>query len=262
MDIREWVESHLNFAGNSTSWQGGKKFIVIGLSFVLALLGAIVLYDHFYPRQEIDPSQTEDLLLEEDTVLATSQEEEVSLDQEVKTNHSNLDTSSSDQSSQANNQQEQVQSRGFVDVKGAVKNPSIYPIEGEMRIYDVIDLAGGLTDQADQSQVNLAQRVSDQMVVYIPKEGETVPATLTMSAPETDSDNQSSNTAKDSNQININTADASQLEEISGIGAKKAEEIIRYREDQGPFKSVDDLENVNGIGAKTLERLRAEVTVQ
>ncbi|MCZ0717224.1 helix-hairpin-helix domain-containing protein [Aerococcus kribbianus] len=261
MDIREWVESHFNFDESLTSWQGRKKFIVIGLSFVLALLGAIVLYDHFYPRQVIEPNQTEDLLMEEETALVASQEE-TPLDQELKSSSSALDSSSIDQSSQANNQQEQVQSRGYVDIKGAVKNPSIYPIEGEMRVYDVIDLAGGLTDQADQSQVNLAQRVSDQMVVYIPKEGESVPATLTMAASETNSDDQSSNTAKDSDLININTADVSQLEEISGIGAKKAEEIIRYREDQGPFKSVDDLENVNGIGAKTLERLRTEVTVQ
>ncbi|AMB98999.1 hypothetical protein AWM75_02845 [Aerococcus urinaehominis] len=155
----------------------------------------------------------------------------------------------------------------YVDVKGAVKAPGIYRVEAGMRVQDAVDLAGGLTEQADSQRVNLAQLLTDQMVVFIPSQGqEEVPAMMTVTNDPSSPGGQAATVGgsgpSQTNLININTADASQLQEISGIGEKKAADIIAHRETKGAFQSVDDLTQVSGIGEKTLAKIRDQVTVQ
>ncbi|MDO4679729.1 MAG: helix-hairpin-helix domain-containing protein [Aerococcus sp.] len=150
-----------------------------------------------------------------------------------------------------------VSEQWYVDVKGAVKHPGVYPVETTMRIHDVVALAGGVSEAADESQVNFSQKVADQMVIYIPKQGEAVP-TMQQSTAATETPGHSS---ADSKQVNLNTATKEELMTISGIGEKKAEDIIQYREQNGSFQRVDDLTNVSGIGEKTLEKLRPHVCV-
>lgn len=150
----------------------------------------------------------------------------------------------------------------YVDLKGAVVTPQVVPISPGMRVHDVIDIAGGLLPDADESKINLAQLATDQMVVYVPIKGEQVEASVTSLVEETATmaEEDSSKTG-DSELVNINTADATQLQTLSGIGEKKAADIIQYRETEGAFESVDDLTEVSGIGDKTLENLRDFVTV-
>lgn len=162
-------------------------------------------------------------------------------------------------SSQAAPQSPESQS-GFVDVKGAVKKPGIYQVEGNTRLFDVVRLAGGLAKDADQKKINLAQQVSDQQVIFIPKIGEEVPAEY--AAPVAAG---STAAATDDGQatslVNLNTATTEELQQLTGIGEKKAELIIQYREEQGGFKQIDDLKQVSGIGDKTFESLKDSITV-
>lgn len=144
----------------------------------------------------------------------------------------------------------------YVDVKGAVNHPGVYPVTPAMRIHDVIALAGGVKAGADETQVNFSQKVADQMVIYMPKQGEVAPQANTpgqVSAAE--------GASGGGQQVNLNTATKEELMTISGIGEKKAEDILHYREQNGSFQSVDDLTKVTGIGAKILEKLRAQVCV-
>lgn len=156
----------------------------------------------------------------------------------------------------------------YVDIKGAVKGPQIYPVDDEMRIHDVIVLAGGLTEEADATRLNFSQRVHDQMVIYVPKRNEEIPAdiqSLTRQSAElpAEATAAASQVGSDEGQkININTADAQELQAISGVGEKKAADIIVYREANGPFQSVEDITLVSGIGDKTFEKMRAQITVQ
>ncbi|MBC1501119.1 ComEA family DNA-binding protein [Listeria weihenstephanensis] len=143
----------------------------------------------------------------------------------------------------------------IVDVKGAVNKPGVYELAPDSRVKDAILKAGGLSSEADVKLLNMAQKVTDEMVVYAGKVGEEglTPVTTTAGAEAT---------GTDSSKININTADATALQTIPGIGAVKAQAIIDHREKEGLFTTIADLAKVSGIGAKTVERLSEHITVE
>ena len=138
-----------------------------------------------------------------------------------------------------------------VDVKGAVKSPGIYDLPVGSRINDAVQKAGGLTDNADSKSINLAQRISDEALVYVPTKEE---------ATSQEAHSNASNT-KDNKKVNLNKASLEELKQVKGLGAKRAQDIIDHRETNGKFKSVDELKKVSGIGAKTIEKLKEYVTV-
>ncbi|RXY98456.1 helix-hairpin-helix domain-containing protein [Fictibacillus sp. S7] len=146
----------------------------------------------------------------------------------------------------------------MLDIKGAVVRPGVYEMKEGDRVIDAVEKAGGFTKSAEQRSVNLSGKVKDEMLLYILEKGEeaTVPAggdTLGNGAgQETDSGQAA---------VNINTANDQELQTITGIGPSKAKAIITFREENGGFKTVDDLLNVPGIGEKSLENMRAQVTV-
>lgn len=129
---------------------------------------------------------------------------------------------------------EKDKSKVTVDVKGAVVKPGVYTLKAGTRVTDAIKAAGGMTEDADAKSVNLAASLSDEEVIYV---------------------------ATKDGKINLNTATSEELQTISGIGAKRAEDIIAYRESHGGFQSVDDLKNVSGIGDKTLDKIRESIYV-
>ena len=179
-----------------------------------------------------------------------------------------LSTSSSKQSSQSFSEassrsktegSEKVKSKVTVDVKGAVVNPGVYTLKAGARVTDVIQEAGGMTEDADAKSVNLAASLSDEEVIYVANKDENV-SVLDQTSTGQVSDKGGQAVSKDG-KINLNTATSEQLQTISGIGAKRAEDIIAYRESHGGFQSVDDLKNVSGIGDKTLDKIRESLYV-
>ena len=151
------------------------------------------------------------------------------------------------------NQKEEVVEQDLitVDVKGAVKTPGIYDLPVGSRINDAVQKAGGLTDNADSKSINLAQRISDEALVYVPTKEEATSQEAHLNA---------SNT-KENKKVNLNKASLEELKQVKGLGAKRAQDIIDHRESNGKFKSVDELKKVSGIGAKTIEKLKEYVTV-
>ena len=140
-----------------------------------------------------------------------------------------------------------------VDVKGAVKSPGIYDLPVGSRVHDAVQKAGGLTEEADSKSLNLAQKVSDEALVYVPTKGEEAASQQTGSGT-------TPSTSKDK-KVNLNKASLEELKQVKGLGGKRAQDIIDHREANGKFKSVDELKRVSGIGAKTIEKLKDYVTV-
>lgn len=163
-----------------------------------------------------------------------------------------------------------------VDVKGAVAHPGVYSLQPDDRIEGALQAAGGATSKAALDSVNLAQRLSDGMVIRVPAKGEKDVQTIALPVTETPGTNReaapgsssavvSSKTTEkptQSTKVNINTADASALETLSGIGPAKAAAILAYRQEHGPFRSVDDLLDVSGIGPKVLDQIRDAIVLQ
>jgi competence protein ComEA len=155
---------------------------------------------------------------------------------------------------------EPIQEIIIVDIKGAVENPGVYQAEADMRVIDIIDLAGGLSETADADTVNLSQRVTDQMVIYIPAVGEE--SNRPIVAPEnTLTGQETENEEAETDKVDINTADAVLLQTLNGIGEKKAALIIAYREENGSFQTIEEIMEVSGIGEKTFEGFKDLIMV-
>ncbi|UTT62558.1 ComEA family DNA-binding protein [Microcella humidisoli] len=138
-------------------------------------------------------------------------------------------------------------------VLGAVSQPGIVELPLGARVVDAIAAAGGPSDDADLAGVNLARVVVDGEQLRVPRVGE-VPVTAP-AAPG------SAGGATGDGRVNLNTADAAALETLPGVGPAIAARIIAWRDENGPFRSVDELTAVSGIGEKTLAGLRDQATV-
>ena len=135
----------------------------------------------------------------------------------------------------------------IVDVKGEVHYPGVYEVAKDVRVNDVIDVAGGLTDEANANAINLAERVTDEMIVIVP------------SFEEENAD--LSFTEGNSDKVKVNDATSAELETLPGVGPKKAEAILNYIEEHGAFSDENDLLNVPGIGEATLANIRESIQV-
>ncbi|MFS5618032.1 helix-hairpin-helix domain-containing protein [Streptococcus agalactiae] len=150
---------------------------------------------------------------------------------------------------------DKVSNQVTVDVKGAVNHPGVYSLPSQSRVTDAIKRAGGLSNLADSKSVNLAQKLQDETVIYVAQKGEKITVV------EEEKANNIATQGNSKGKINLNKADLSSLQTISGVGAKRGQDILDYRDSQGGFKTIDDLKNVSGIGEKTLEKLRQDVTI-
>ncbi|WP_277584532.1 helix-hairpin-helix domain-containing protein [Psychrobacillus antarcticus] len=138
----------------------------------------------------------------------------------------------------------------FVEVKGAVIKPGVYELSEGDRVLNAIEMAGGYLVSSNSKQINHAERVKDEMVIYVPEEGEEVEEALLATS------------SSQSSLVNINNSDATLLSTLPGIGAAKAAAIIAHREQSGPFKVKQDLMKVTGIGQKTYEKLEPLISVK
>lgn len=150
----------------------------------------------------------------------------------------------------------------YVDIKGEVLHPGVYEFSCESRMQEVIKKAGGFTEEADETKINLAQKISDQMQIIVPNLHSKQEGGVTEGNSE--KGNMSNTTPSNSKQgtVNINTATLEELQTIKGIGKKKAEAILQYRKEHGAFRTKEDLLQVKGIGKKALEAIESQVTFQ
>lgn len=150
----------------------------------------------------------------------------------------------------------------YIYVCGAVNNPGVYQLESGSRIYEAVEMAGGLTKEADQTCLNLAREILDgeQVVILTKQEVEQLQEAGHYIPGQGDKDGtkaQGSSTGL----ININTATVAELTTVSGIGESRAQAIITYRETYGAFRSVEDIKKVDGIKDGLFAKIKDKITV-
>ena len=139
----------------------------------------------------------------------------------------------------------------YVDIKGEVKDPGVYKLKEGSRVIDAINASGGLKENANTYSVNLSKKITDEMVIIVPSNSENTNV----------SDNTITQNTKNSSLVNINTATTKELLSITGIGESKASNIVKYREENGNFSSIEDIKNVSGIGDSLFEKIKKYITV-
>ena len=140
----------------------------------------------------------------------------------------------------------------IVEIKGEVKNPDVYEIDDGSIIRDLINMAGGLTEEANIDGINRAEKLRANQLIVIPNKDSTNNIIISNSV---------STGVSSDGIININTATLSELQNINGIGEVKAQSIIDYREKNGGFKSIEEIKNVDGIGSKTFEKIKDQISI-
>ena len=142
-----------------------------------------------------------------------------------------------------------------VFVSGQVKTPAVVKLEdnGDLRLVDAVNAAGGLTEFADTEIINLAEPLTDGAHIHIPTKEIFL---------QENSETQITSATSESDLVNINTADETELQKLYRVGPAIAKRIIEYREQNGKFQTVEDIKKVRGIGQKTFEKMKDKITVQ
>ncbi len=158
---------------------------------------------------------------------------------------------------------EQEETKIIVHVTGAVKNNGIVEVKEDARINDVIEAAGGVTENADLSGVNLAYAVKDGQKIYIPnkEDKENIEDLNIISEDPGINVIEEVDETENLGIVNINTANKEQLQNLPGIGESTANKIITYREENGKFKTIEDIKNVSGIGDAKFETIKKYIKV-
>lgn len=223
-----------------------KKAIFKAIAVLLFISVAVSAYIMNRPKEDL-------LWLESDETHSAGEENEREI---ASLGESNKDDSNKD---------EMI----VVDLAGEIKNPSVYILPSGSRVYEAIEAAGGLTENGDTRNTNLATPLSDGMKLYIPSRNDVErEQTETGEAPgiRYSSGKRSvgveSGSSTDSGLININVADSNELQKLTGVGPATADKIIKYRSEYGGFKKIDELKNVSGIGEKTYIKLKNSITIE
>lgn len=150
------------------------------------------------------------------------------------------------------------------DISGAVKHQGVYTLKNGARLQELIEAAGGTTARAQLKAINRAVLLKDQDKIHIPYKGEKVESMTTAGTATNNQGSEgtdSSSGQADGAKVNLNTANVTELQKLTGIGQKKAEQIIAYREQNGSFKKIEDLMQVSGIGEKTFASLKDQLAI-
>lgn len=231
-------------------WSNREKFLLGGGLFILFIAASVGMYLWNKPAKADVPLPS----VADSVAILKSDREQVGWT--VQTDRTNNDTSST-----------VLEEKIVIDVKGEVQTPGVYSLKKDSRVQDAVKAARGPTEHADMTQVNMAEKLEDAVVVWIPHihKKEAPPSnTVGLSDGYASGINLSSApTGKERIQakIHINQATLEELMEIPGIGEAKANAILTYRKEHGNFKLMEDLLDVKGIGPGILEKMKDRIVI-
>ena len=216
-----------------------KIFIIVFIVIVVILLG-FTLWNLYSDSNEDDLS-SEDLM---------------------------VNSSQNDVTNNTENAIEAVSEKIVVYIIGSVKNPGIVELDADSRVSDAVNVAGGLLEDADLSKINLAYKLEDGQKITIPSihdktdEDSDYQDYISDESGDMISDSSSnSGSSKSQVKVNINSASQTELETLPGIGPSTAAKIISYRNENGKFKSIEDIKNVSGIGDSKFNNIKEFISV-
>lgn len=222
----------------------GKQKIIIMITVLFVTVSGI-FYSVSYEKRE------EAVFIAEETVLNIEDTSEESLE-EMSTEKS--DSAKSEEKSSQSLTEEAPVDVIYVHICGQVKVPGVYCLSEESRVTDLVAMAGGFTENAARDYVNQAQKLSDGEKIYVPSMEEISDSSLLQ-------ENVNMQQSGVASKVNINTADKAALMELTGIGESKAAAIIKYREEHGSFRSIDELKQIEGIKDGVFNKIKDEITV-
>ena len=223
--------------------------IIIILAIVLIAFGCLYAKSGF---KELKKNDTESIFVDNTKNTDT----EIGASNNMKSNKSSV-----------NNKEENIAVKDkniVVEIKGEVNKPDVYTLNENSIVKELIEAAGGLTENADLSNINRAKKLQNHELIYIAnknnikKEANEQKKEVTGIKSEV---NISKSQGISNGIVNINTATLDELKTINGVGDSKAKSIIAYREQIGGFKSKEDIKNVNGIGDKMFERIKDQIEI-
>lgn len=234
--------------------KNNKKIIVIIVIIVIVIISIIAIYQNLIKREDyLEISSNTNIL---NTYEENNQTEDNLLSKE------NI---------------ENTENKIKIYITGAIKNTGVYELKENSRIADCIEKAGGITNEADLSNINLAYILEDGVKIYIPKKGENInnindntqefvtkengkqessKNSKTTQNSKSSSSLSSENKISKNEKVNINTASQTDLETLPGIGSSTALKIIEYRKSKGKFNSIEDIKKVNGIGESKFTKIK------
>lgn len=146
-----------------------------------------------------------------------------------------------------------------VEIKGEIKKPDVYILNENAIVKELIDAAGGLTENAELRSINRAKKLQNHELIYIGNKNDENKETSNLSSEVNSSNNKVQ--LENGKKVNINTGTLEELKTLNGIGDSKAKSIIEYREQNGGYKSIEDIKNVTGIGEKMFERIKEQIEI-
>lgn len=219
--------------------------IFIVLIITIVVVGIMYLNSGF---KELKKNDTESIFVDENSD-ASDNDSSKNSDSKNKGSKSNIKENKDAVVSQADK-------NIVVEIKGEVKKPDVYILNENAIIKDLIEAAGGLTENADLTNINRAKKLQNHDLIYIANKNEVIKGSQS-----TESSSSSKDTGNSDKKININTANLEELKTLNGVGDAKAKSIIEYREKNGGFKSIDDIKNVTGISEKMFEKIKEQIEI-
>lgn len=211
-----------------------KKVIAIIVVLTILFISSIILYGK--NKSEIFSNKSmQDIFVDSDEQLINVSEDNLTDNKEMLI---------------SNAKEEVAKAKIFVEIKGEVLKPDVYELEEDSIVKDLIEIAGGLKEEANIANINRAKKLQNNELITIPNIND---KNNIMALEQVTEDS--------SGLININLADIDELKKITGIGDVKAQGIIDYREKNGGFKSIEEIKSVDGIGEKTFEKIKEEITL-
>lgn len=244
------------------------KFVIISIVVILSII-------YIWSNKTIKKNNFSN---SEELIVENVEEKEDNSDQKADLNKSKETTIHNEEEvNDSDNEENNIETENkiFVYITGEVNNPGIVKLNENSRIIDAINFAGGTTNNANISKINLAYILKDGMKINIPSKEDLKNNNnfdyITMSSGDGKNDNTSENESCLSSKsdksntnrstVNINTATQTELETLPGIGPSTALKIINYRNENGKFSSIDEIKNVSGIGDSKFENIKKYITV-
>ncbi len=191
-------------------------------------------------------------------IISTNEKEEIDLNTII------FENNEKQENVEITNTIDEEENKIAVHIIGEVKKEGIIYLEKGSRVADAIEKAGGETKEADLSKINLAYILQDGEKIYVPNKNDNITEYITIENGNnliTEGNNTSNNLKGENDKVNINTATLNELDSLPGIGPSTAQKIIDYREENGNFKTIEDLQNVKGIGDAKFEEIKDKIIV-